>query len=92
MTQTPMNGCAALTRRSIVQAAIGAVGAAAAIAVRPRSAIAEPTMSKDAVGYQDQPQGGKECDKCARFVAPSGCQLVEGTINPHGYCRIFRPV
>jgi hypothetical protein len=92
MTESPTNGFSAPTRRLLIQAAIGAVGAAGAIAARSRSAAAEPTMSKEAVGYQDEPQGDKECDRCARFVAPRGCVMVEGTINPHGYCRIFRSV
>ncbi len=92
MTKDPMNGFAAPTRRSIVQAAIGAVGVAAAIAARPRPAAAEPAISKEAVAYQDQPLGDKECDKCVQFVAPSSCKVVEGAISPHGSCRIFRPL
>ena len=92
MTENPTSGLAAPTRRSIVQAAIGAFAAAAAIAARPRPAAAEPTISKDAVAYQDQPQGDRECDKCRLFVAPSSCKLVEGAISPHGSCRIFRPL
>ena len=92
MTENPMNGIAAPTRRSIVQAAIGAVGAAAMIAARPRPAAAEPTISKEAVAYQDQPLGDKECDKCVQFVPPNGCKVVEGAISPHGSCRIFRPL
>jgi hypothetical protein len=92
MTENPMNGFAAPTRRSIVQAAIGVVGAAAVIAARALPAAAEPTISKDAVAYQDQPLGDKECDKCVQFVPPSSCKVVEGTISPHGSCRIFRPL
>jgi hypothetical protein len=92
MTESPMNGIAAPTRRSIVRAAIGAFGAAAVIAARPRRAAAEPTISKDAVAYQDQPLGDKECDRCVQFLAPSSCKVVEGTISPHGSCRIFRPL
>jgi hypothetical protein len=87
MAENPMDQFAAFTRRSIMQAALGA---AAAIAARP--AAAEPTISKDAVAYQDQPQGDKECDKCVQFVPPSSCKVVEGQISPHGSCRIFRPL
>ena len=92
MTENPMDRFAAPTRRSIVQAAIGAVGVAAAIVARPRPAAAEPTISKAAVAYQDQPQGDKECNKCVQFVPPSSCKVVEGEISPHGSCRIFRPL
>jgi hypothetical protein len=89
VTEDPMRAPAALTRRSIVQAAIGVVGAAAAIAADRGPAVAAPTISKAAVAYQDQPEGDKECDKCVQFVAPSSCKVVEGTISPHGCCRIF---
>jgi hypothetical protein len=88
MTEYPPNGFAQPTRRSIVRAVLGAAGAAAAIV--PRSAAAEPTISKDAVAYQDQPQGDRECDKCVQFEPPNGCKVVIGTISPHGSCRIFR--
>lgn len=92
MTESPIHGFAAPTRRSIVKAAIGAVGVAAAIAARPGSAAAEPAISKEAVAYQDEPQGDKECGRCVQFVAPGSCKVVIGTISPHGSCRIFRPI
>jgi len=91
VTENPMPGRIAPTRRLIVQAAIGAVGAAAAIVARQRPAAADPTISKEAVAYQDQPDGAKECDKCLQFVTPRSCKIVEGTISPHGSCRIFQP-
>jgi hypothetical protein len=87
MTENPTNRLAAPTRRSLVEAAIGVLGAATALAIRP--AAAAPTISKTAVGYQDQPQGDRECDKCKEFVPPASCKVVEGTISPHGSCRIF---
>lgn len=89
MIQDPTNGLSAPTRRSFVQAAVAAAGAAAASAVRPRPAAAEPTISKAAVAYQDEPEGDKECAKCKNFVAPSACTVVTGTISPHGFCRAF---
>jgi hypothetical protein len=91
VTQNPINGRAAPTRRSIMQTAIGAVGGAAAIATGLRRAAAAPTISQAAVAYQDQPEGDKECDRCVQFVAPSSCKVVEGNISPHGCCRIFMP-
>ena len=41
---------------------------------------------------QDHPEGDKRCEKCAQFQAPNGCKMVDGTINPQGYCRIFAPI
>jgi hypothetical protein len=88
MTENLVIGFAAPTRRSIMQAVLGA---AAVIVPQSRPAVAEPTISKDAVGYEDQPQGDKECDKCLQFLPPSSCKIVIGAISPHGSCRIFRP-
>jgi hypothetical protein len=90
MTQSPISGCAVLTRRAIVRAAISGFGVAAGTAAPPRPAAAAPTISKEAVAYQDQPLGDRECDKCVQFVPPGSCKVVEGTISPHGSCRIFR--
>jgi hypothetical protein len=91
VTKDTASGRAALTRRAIVRAAI-AVGASATFVRGSRPAAAAPTISKAAVAYQDQPQGGRECDKCLQFVSPDGCKIVEGTISPHGSCRIFQPL
>jgi hypothetical protein len=49
-------------------------------------------ISQAAVAYQDHPVGDKHCSKCAQFLAPSSCKMVDGTINPQGYCRIFMPI
>jgi hypothetical protein len=92
VTENPMRERTALTRRSLVEAAIGAFGAAAALVAHPRPGAATPAISKAVVAYQDQPEGAKECDRCVQFVPPSSCKVVEGTISPHGCCRIFMPI
>src|SRR5580693_1038158 len=56
---------------------------------RPNAAIAAIKISQKAVAYQDHPEGDKRCEKCAQFQPPNGCKMVDGTINPQGYCRIF---
>ncbi len=28
---------------------------------------------------------------CLQFVAPNSCKVVDGTINPKGYCVAFTP-
>jgi hypothetical protein len=32
---------------------------------------------------------GQECDECAHFSAPGACKLVDGSISPHGWCRLW---
>jgi hypothetical protein len=51
--------------------------------------------SKESMRYQDSPNDGKQCAGCKFFMpgkdADSGgsCQIVDGTISPHGYCIAF---
>ena len=78
-----------LTRRLLLRRILGAVGAAAILCARPNTVTAVINISQKAVAYQDHPEGDKRCEKCAQFQAPNGCKMVDGTINPQGYCRIF---
>jgi hypothetical protein len=43
------------------------------------------------VQYQEKPKGTQECDGCLHFVAPSSCKMVDGKINPKGWCALFAP-
>ena len=70
-----------LSRRSLLRRILDAVGAAAILSARP-----------NAVAYQDHPEGDKRCEKCAQFQPPNECKMVDGSINPQGYCRIFAPI
>ncbi len=83
---------AQLSRRSLLQGAAGAAGAATIIAASPNLTAAAPKISKKAVNYQDHPDGDKRCDKCVQFQPPDPCKVVDGTINPQGSCRIFAPI
>lgn len=47
-------------------------------------------LSKTAVQYQDSPKGDKKCSGCMHFVAQGNtCKLVEGQINPDGWCSLW---
>jgi hypothetical protein len=82
---------ARLSRRLLMQSAVGAVGAATIIAIRPKSAAGVIKISQKAVAYQDHPQGDKRCDRCVQFQPPNACKVVDGTISAQGSCRIFTP-
>ncbi|MBD3790356.1 MAG: high-potential iron-sulfur protein [Campylobacterales bacterium] len=46
--------------------------------------------SKDIVKYQTHPNEGKSCKKCLHFVpATNECRIVEGNIDPNGWCTAF---
>jgi len=81
-----------LSRRALLQHAIGAAGATAILCGEPHRTGAAIKISKVAVAYQDQLDGDKECAKCAQFEPPAGCKLVDGLISPQGYCRLFAPI
>jgi hypothetical protein len=75
------------SRRTIVlRSLLGAAGAAALFASTRR---AEAKMAQPAAGYQETPKGSQQCANCALFQPPNGCQLVDGTINPAGWCKFY---
>jgi|GEM_PF-547130 len=42
------------------------------------------------VQYQSQPKGEQKCSECMHFIAESSsCKLVEGEINPDGWCSLW---
>jgi hypothetical protein len=91
MPDEPKSRSAALSRRSVVQSAVGAVGALTLVGIRPKPAAGVMKISQKAVAYQDHPQGDKRCDKCVQFQPPNACKMVDGIISPQGSCRIFMP-
>lgn len=74
----------ALSRRSFFRymLAIGAV-----------SFFASPLQAKVtklAVKYQQKSTNGKTCKECMHFIAATNeCKLVEGKIDPEGWCTFF---
>lgn len=79
-------------RRSLLQAGLGLVAAAAAA----RPAAADDKLAQELVQYQATPkaEAGPDaiCVKCVNWVAPNACKIVAGTINPNGWCVAFAPV
>lgn len=53
--------------------------------------------AKNTVAYQSSPKGGQGCSGCQHFIPPKGddelgaCVLVEGRIDPDGWCKLFSP-
>ncbi len=41
--------------------------------------------------YQISPNGPARCETCALFLAPNACKLVDGPINPNGWCLLYAP-
>jgi hypothetical protein len=84
-------GSAWYSRRALLRQAVSAAATAAILCEEAGRAAAVIKISKAAVAYQDQPNGDKECGKCAQFQPPAACKLVDGNISPQGYCQLFVP-
>jgi hypothetical protein len=74
------------SRRLLLQ---GAAVLGAAIPFAAAGAMAAGKMSQAAVAYQGSPKGAQNCANCKLFEKPSGCKLVDGTVSPNGWCRIW---
>jgi hypothetical protein len=80
------------SRRSILRNFALCAGGAAILSTavgKSRDAAAQGKMAQQLVGYQDTPRGPDRCDNCIQFQPPSLCKVVEGTIAPSGWCKLY---
>ena len=77
-----------ISRRVVITGTVLAVGAAATGAAATR-ASAQQKISQTNAKYQDHPNGKQQCDGCIQFQAPNACKIVEGNIDPKGWCQFF---
>src|SRR5262245_39877892 len=75
-----------LSRRAWLLMGMGALAATV-----PGRAAAQQKVAQKLVQYQEKPKGTQECDECLHFVAPASCKVVDGKINPKGWCALFAP-
>ena len=70
----------------------GAAGGLMALGVVGGSRAADNSsqLRKQDVRYQDQPKGNQRCEACKNFVGPSACRVVQGSVNPNGWCLLFQ--
>ena len=76
---------ATVSRRALFER-VAVAGAGTALLLGSASP-AEAKMAQADAGYQQMPKGDQSCSNCNLFVAPASCTLVDGTINPQGWCR-----
>jgi hypothetical protein len=78
------------SRREVLTLGAYALGALGAIGIAggANAQVAAKAKQK-AVMYQQTPKDGKQCSGCQHFQAPSSCRIVDGEINPSGYCILF---
>ena len=77
-----------VSRRAFLLAGAAAGGAILGFASTARAATAK--VAKETVNYQPGPKGPAHCAACTYFQAPSGCNFVNGSISPSGWCVLFK--
>lgn len=82
------------SRREALKLGVIALAGACASGAAGQAA-AQSKATKQAMQYQEQPKNGQECDQCMHWIpganagATGQCKVVEGPINPKGYCVAF---
>lgn len=47
-------------------------------------------IAQDKIGYQDTPKDSQKCIDCIHFLPKTNeCKLVEGSIDPEGWCKLY---
>jgi hypothetical protein len=72
-------------RRVLGSAAMAAIGAMVLLAAGAASAAA-PKSAQKSVEYQGHPKAGHSCNTCKNFQPPQNCKVVEGPVEPSGWC------
>ncbi|HKA63725.1 MAG TPA: high-potential iron-sulfur protein [Methylomirabilota bacterium] len=75
------------SRRNVLRAGLGVLAGA----LIPARALAQQKIAQKLVQYQEKPKGPQECDNCLHFVPPAACKMVDGKINPKGWCQLYAP-
>ena len=76
-----------VSRRAVLWTGVGGLASVLVATL----ATAQQKAKQKIVQYQEKPKGTQECDNCLHFVAPDSCKLVEGKINPKGWCQLYAP-
>jgi hypothetical protein len=79
-----------ISRRVVLRGTLVAAGAVPVLLAGITAAHAK--VKQTDVHYQSGPKDGLQCSNCTNFEAPKGCKLVDGEINPNGYCQLFKAI
>lgn len=76
-----------ITRRGVVCLSALAAGSAA---VRAQQQAKITKASKQVAGYVEKtPFAAQTCVSCHFYIDPDDCEIVEGPVNPTGYCNYY---
>jgi len=81
-----------VSRREVLGRSLRTLAVVAAFAaVDVAESEAQQKVAQKMVQYQQTPKKDQKCSICLHFVPPDSCKLVEGKINPDGWCSLFAP-
>ncbi len=96
-----MSGNEKVSRRSAMKAGFGVLAGGIAVTAASTRSLAQstaadeyyqPKIDRRIVGYQYSPgPDGHHCAICSNFIAPAACKVVDGVIDPNGYCHAYAP-
>jgi hypothetical protein len=90
-----------LRRRQVLKVGVSVLAAAPLVGISRLVFATQNAPVRTAMKFQEQPNGDKQCSKCANFIPNAakpgnnddvnGCKLFPGDteIPPHGYCLGF---
>ena len=76
----------ALTRRRLIFN-LGVLGASVGLAGVARAATSK--LDQRSAAYQPKPKGKARCDNCTQWQTPDACKVVQGKIDPAGWCVLY---
>jgi hypothetical protein len=82
------------SRRIWLKLTAGAVLAAPLLTLTGRAGATQNAASRQAMKYQDKPNGANQCSNCMHFIPgksakdPGGCKVIpnDNEISPNGWC------
>ena len=91
-----MNTPMSRKRRQTLVRGVALAGSALLVFSAGMRPAAAQKSSKASLAYQEHPHEGKKCADCKHFAAGSyaaagTCDIVEGPIQPTGWCTAFSP-
>lgn len=93
MNSTKSSGAKSrISRRCLLRVGVCALGAAflgADVVSAQEGGVEEPKKSQKEVAYQVEPSNGRRCVACRNFQKPASCHIVEGTISPDAWCKLY---
>jgi len=78
-----------LLRRAALVATLVAAGGLTSAATAADDVEEAQKITQAEARYQQQPKGQQRCEICLQFNPPSACKIVQGPINPRGWCQFF---